>query len=208
MNPAEATDPGDILAFWFDEAGPRRWFAADPVFDGKVRRRFARFVHQADAFLNRHGSVMAHPWIMRADMALALLIAIDQFPRNIFRGSNRAFSLDPYAAEGARAAVEFGYDLDLPDEARAFVYMPLMHAEDLEDQELCVALCEARLPADDANTLRHARAHRDVIRRFGRFPHRNALLGRPSTPDEAAYLSAGGYRPGARRPAKNGAAAK
>jgi len=198
MRATAAIDPGRVLDFWFDEAGPSRWFTADPAFDARVRRLFGPLVHRLDAELSVSGTVLDQPWITRADTALALVIALDQFPRNVFRGSNRAFALDPFAAETAYLAVEFGYDLDVPEPLRAFFYMPFMHSEHLEDQALGVALCRARLPAD-TSTLRHAEAHRDLIARFGRFPHRNAALGRNSTLEEEAFLAEGGYAPGARR---------
>lgn len=190
-------DPETVLDFWFREAGPARWFAVSPEFDATVRRRFGPACHA----LRGQRSIEDHPWLVEPDSALALILLLDQFPRNIWRGSNAAFSLDALAREAADAALAAGWDWALDPEARAFVYMPLMHSEDIEDQALCVALCEERLGAQ-SGTARHARAHHALIARFGRFPHRNAALGRPSTAQEAAFLEAGGYAPGARRPAK------
>ena len=188
--------PEDVLDFWFRQAGPKRWFAADPAFDAQVRRLFAPICHRFRA----QKSLGEHPWLVEADSALALVILLDQFPRNIWRGSNAAFDLDPAAREAANAMLAAGFDWALGPDPRSFVYMPLMHSEDIEDQALCVALCEDRLGRDSA-TARHARAHRDLIARFGRFPHRNAALARASTPEETAFLADGGYAPGAKRPA-------
>ena len=190
-------EPEDVLDFWFDRAGPTRWFTVDPVFDALVRRRFGPDCHA----LREAGSVGDHPWLVEPGGALALVIVLDQFPRNVWRGSNAAFDLDPKARAAAEAMLAAGFDWALPPERRSFVYMPFMHSEDIEDQALCVALCEDRLGRDDGTT-RHARAHWNLIVRFGRFPHRNAALGRPSTPDEIAFLEGGGYAPGAKRPAK------
>ena len=189
--------PEDVLDFWFIQAGAKRWFAVDPAFDAEVRRRFGPACHA----LRNGGAVGDHPWLVEPDSALALVILLDQFPRNIWRGSNAAFDLDRHARQAAEITLAAGFDWALAPDARSFVYMPLMHSEDIEDQALCVALCEERL-GEDSGTARHARAHRDLIARFGRFPHRNAALGRPSTSAEAAFLDGGGYAPGAKRPAK------
>ncbi|MEQ8404550.1 MAG: DUF924 family protein [Oceanicaulis sp.] len=191
-------DPEGVLDFWFDEAGPERWFSVDPAFDAAMRRRFGPACHA----LRRLKSVAGHPWLVEPDSALALVILLDQAPRNVWRGSNAAFSLDPLAREAADAMLAAGFDWALPKRWRAFVYMPLMHSEDIEDQALCVALCEERLPGDES-TQRHARAHLELIARFGRFAHRNAVLGRESSPAEIEFLKAGGYAPGAKRPAKS-----
>lgn len=189
--------PEDVLDFWFKRAGPKRWFAVDPAFDAEVRRRFGPACHG----LRDAGSVNGHPWLVEPLSALALVLLLDQFPRNIWRGSNAAFDLDPSARQACEAMLAAGFDWPLDPDPRSFVYMPLMHSEDIEDQALCVALCEERLGAD-SGTARHARAHRDLIARFGRFPHRNAALGRTSTAEETAFLASGGYAPGAKRPAK------
>jgi uncharacterized protein (DUF924 family) len=187
-------DPEGVLDFWFEHAGPKRWFGADRAFDALMRRRFGQACHA----LRRAASVADHPWLVEPDSALALVILTDQAPRNVWRGSNAAFSLDPLARDAAQAMLAAGFDWALTADRRAFVYMPLMHSEDIEDQALCVALCEERLGAD-SQTTRHARAHRDVIARFGRFPHRNAALGRTGAPAEIAFLQDGGYAPGGRK---------
>jgi uncharacterized protein (DUF924 family) len=191
-------DPEAVLEFWFERAGPKRWFSVDRDFDAQMRRRFGPACHA----LRRHSTVAGHPWLVEPDSALALLILTDQAPRNVWRGSNAAFSLDPLAREAAFEILASGFDWALSNDQRAFVYMPLMHSEDVEDQALCVALCEERLGVDSGTT-RHARAHRDVIMRFGRFPYRNAALGRASTAAELEFLGSGGYAPGAKRPAKS-----
>lgn len=192
------TAPDEILEFWFERAGPKAWFAVDPAFDARVRRLFAPLVFA----LERERDVADHPWMGGPEGALALILALDQFPRNIWRGTPKAFALDAKGLSAARIAVEAGYDWVFEPDRRAFVYMPFMHSERMEDQDACVALCEARL-GEDSGTARHARAHRELIARFGRFPHRNAILGRVSTPEEAAFLEDGGYAPGAKRPAKS-----
>jgi uncharacterized protein (DUF924 family) len=190
--------PDDVLAFWFDEASPDQWFGGGPAFDAIVRRRFSGLVFA----LTDMKTVADHPWLDGPERALALIIALDQFPRNIWRGTPKAFSLDPLGLEAARTAVEAGWDLKLDEAKRAFVYMPFMHSEALADQELCVSLSETRI-SETSDTAHHAREHRDVIARFGRFPHRNRTLDRPSTASEIAFLSSGGCNPGAPDPANS-----
>ncbi len=182
--------PDAILSFWFDEAGPERWFGGGPEFDAEVRRRFGPLAHS----FRTTRTVREHAWLAQPDSALALVLVLDQFPRNIWRGSNAAFSLDALGLEAARIMLEAGHDRALAEDRRVFAYMPFMHSESLGDQDLCVRLCEERLPAGEG-TLRHARAHRDIIAKFGRFPYRNAVLGRADTPEEVAWLAADGYRP-------------
>ena len=127
-----------ILAFWFDEAGPKRWFGGGPAFDAEVRRRFGGLAHGFRTLR----SVRGHDWLEQADSALALVLVLDQFPRNIWRGSNAAFALDRLGLEAARAMLDAGHDLRIADDRRAFAYMPFMHSESLADQALCVRLCE------------------------------------------------------------------
>jgi uncharacterized protein (DUF924 family) len=182
--------PDAILSFWFDEAGPKSWFGGGPQFDAEVRRRFGPMAHE----FRTVRTVRGHAWLDEADSALALVLVLDQFPRNIWRGSNAAFSLDALGLEAAHVMLEAGHDMAVAEERRSFAYMPFMHSESLSDQDLCVRLCEERLPAGEG-TVRHARAHRDIIAKFGRFPYRNAVLGRTDTPEEAAWLAADGYRP-------------
>lgn len=166
-----------IIAFWRD-AGYEKWFGKDAAFDDDIRRRFGRLVD--DAAAGRLGD-----WARDAEGALALLILLDQFPRNLFRGSPRAFASDAMARDVARAAIAEGFDSKVPPELRGFFYLPFMHSEELADQDYCLALYRA---ANDANGEKYAIIHRDIIEKFGRFPHRNATLGRTMTPDEEEFL--------------------
>jgi uncharacterized protein (DUF924 family) len=174
--------PADVLAFW-REAGPDKWFEKDDAFDAAIRERFLKtYAAAAD------GRLAA--WENTAEGALALVIVLDQFPRNMFRGEARSFAADPLARAVADRAIARGFDtLYVPPE-RGFFYLPFMHSENLADQERCIALCRA---ADDDEGVKHAELHADIIRRFGRFPHRNRVLGRVTTPDEQAFLDGGGF---------------
>jgi uncharacterized protein (DUF924 family) len=173
--------PADVVAFW-RAAGPKRWFEKDDAFDEDIRRRFLA-VHEAAAA----GKLGA--WEDNAEGALALLILLDQFPRNMFRGDARTFATDRQARAVASRALLNGFDGVFPD-LRSFFYLPFEHSEDLADQERSVALYKA---AGDADDLKWAELHADIIRRFGRFPHRNAVLGRATTPEEQAFLDSGGF---------------
>jgi uncharacterized protein (DUF924 family) len=179
---SKSFDPRAVVAFW-RAAGPSRWFKADPSFDAEVRRRLGALHEQAAA------GDLAVPDTPTG--LLALLILLDQVPRNIFRGTPRAFATDPQAREVSRHALRRGFDRRVPAVLRGFFYLPLMHSEDLADQERCLALYRA---LGQPEALRFAEIHADVIRRFGRFPHRNAALGRPSSAEEQAFLDAGGFR--------------
>ena len=177
-----AASVDDVLAFWFDEAGPERWFERDSSFDAAVRRRLGLAYERAAAgALDR--------WRESARGCLALIVLLDQVPRNLHRGGALAFATDKAAREIAAHALARGWDRDaaFADEWRQFFYMPFMHSEALADQERCVALAAERLR--DGRTLDYARRHRDAIMRFGRFPHRNAVLGRETTAGEAAFLA-------------------
>jgi uncharacterized protein (DUF924 family) len=171
---------GEVVAFWRD-AGPAKWFARDAAFDAELRARFA------DAHFAA-GRRELEDWMASADGALALLILLDQVPRNIFRDSGHAYACDSLARHYAARMVAAGFDLDVDPALRVFCYLPFEHSEDLADQERCVALSEPL----DADYLKYAVAHRDVIAQFGRFPHRNRALGRDSTAAEVAWLEAGG----------------
>jgi len=172
----------DIVTFW-REAGPARWFTKDAAFDDEIRRRFLA-AHEAAAA----GTLSA--WETTAEGTLALLILLDQFPRNMFRGDARAFATDSHARAIAAGALVRGFDAQVPAGMRAFFYLPFEHSETLADQERSLALYKA---SGDADGLKWAEAHADIIRRFGRFPHRNAVLGRATTPDEQAFLDGGGF---------------
>jgi uncharacterized protein (DUF924 family) len=171
----------EVVAFW-RAAGPALWFAKDAAFDRRFRERFL-LDHEAAA-----RGELAH-WQGTAEGSLALILLLDQFPRNAFRGSERMYATDASARQAAGLALAAGYDREFPLELRKFFILPFAHSEDLADQERSVALAR-RLGADD---LSHAEHHRDIVRRFGRFPHRNQILGRPSTHEELDYLAHGGY---------------
>jgi uncharacterized protein (DUF924 family) len=171
----------DVVAFW-REAGPSRWFRKDAGFDQAFRDRFLA-THEAAARGDLDG------WLATPDGALALCILLDQFPRNAFRGSPRMFATDAQARDVARGALAKQFDQAVEDALRQFFVMPFMHSEDLADQHLCVRLSR-ELPTD---TLRYAEQHRDIIERFGRFPHRNAVLARTTTAEEQRFLDEGGF---------------
>lgn len=180
LSPAIAT-AADVVQFWLD-AGPDRWFAKSDAFDAEFRIRFEA-AHVAAA----SGALDA--WRADAKGTLALLILLDQFPRNAYRQSARMFASDAQALAIATAAVERGLDQQIEPVLRPFMYLPFMHAESLAVQQRCVELSAVL----DANTQRFAVMHRDIIARFGRFPHRNALLGRSTTAEEQRFLDEGGF---------------
>ena len=170
-----------VLNYWLTEVGPQGWFDSSDEED-------ARCLHLFGALLSAQQDRPAEDFLADADTALAALVLFDQFPRNMFRGQARAFATDPLAREIARAALERGYDEEFVEAARPFFYMPFMHSEDLADQERSVALFSR--PGYEFN-LKFAIAHRDIIARFGRFPHRNAALGRATLPEEAQAVAEG-----------------
>ena len=178
--------PEDILSFWLDEVGPDGWFKSDPDLDATILERFL-----TDWTRAREGSLSL--WLTYPTGTLAYVILTDQFPRNMFRGSSAAFSTDAISLAAAKMAIERGWDLRIDEPARSFFYMPLMHSESLADQERCVRLIMTRLPEGRENSLLHAKAHREIIRRFGRFPFRNEALSRSTQGAEAAFLANGGY---------------
>jgi len=174
--------PAEVIAFW-REAGPERWFEKNEVFDEAVRARFLALHERAAA-----GELK--DWENSAEGTLALLLLFDQFPRNMFRGTARAFATDELARAIAAGALLKGFDAQVPSDLRTFLYLPFEHSEDMADQERGLALYTATGDQDD---LKWAQIHADIIRRFGRFPHRNAALGRGTTPEEQAFLDAGGF---------------
>jgi uncharacterized protein (DUF924 family) len=174
----------EIIAFWLG-AGPKKWFAKEEAFDAEIRARF-EVVHHAAARGERQD------WSGGPQGALALALLFDQVPRNIYRGSPHAFATDPLARCVARAAVAAGYDRRVETALRSFFYMPFMHSEALGDQDVGVEFFGA-LERAGGQSAKWARDHRDIIARFGRFPHRNACLSRASTPAEQAFLDAGGF---------------
>lgn len=173
-------EPQHVIDFW-REAGPSTWFIRDDAFDARFREAFA------DAHWAASRRELEH-WMDTADGALALLLLLDQFPRNCFRRSGHAYATDPLARHYAARAVEAGLDTQVDPALRVFVYLPLEHSEDMADQRRSVELMRGL----SEEYLKYAVAHLDVIERFGRFPHRNRELGRDSTPDEQAWLDAGG----------------
>jgi uncharacterized protein (DUF924 family) len=173
--------PLSVIQFWRDEVGAPHWFDDDPALDAKIRMRFEALWHQANA-----GDL--DDWQTTPEGALALTIVLDQFPRNMFRGRAEAFSTDARARAVVNAAIAAGFDMRLPTVLRPFFYLPLMHAEDLADQDRSVAYIGERCGTGSVN-YPYALAHRDVIARFGRFPARNAALGRTSTLEEEAFLN-------------------
>jgi uncharacterized protein (DUF924 family) len=176
--------PADILAFWRD-AGPDRWYTRDDAFDAEVCRRFLSLWQSAAA-----GELSS--WETSDDGALALVIVLDQFPRNMFRGDARTYASERLAREVAHRAVDRGVDTRIDTALREFLYLPFMHSEHLGDQLRCIELSRA---AGHTESLKWAEHHADIIRRFGRFPHRNHLLGRATTPEEQAFLDEGGFSP-------------
>ncbi len=171
-----------ILAFW-RASGPDKWFKKDSAFDDDIRARFLDTYEAAAA-----GGLA--DWEATPEGALALVLVLDQFPRNMFRGSARAFAADPLARAVADRALARGFDAALALRDRQFLYLPFEHSEALADQERCCALFRA---TGDAELAKWAELHADIIRRFGRFPHRNAVLGRATTPEEQAFLDGGGF---------------
>jgi uncharacterized protein (DUF924 family) len=178
-------DPVDVLDFWLGEIGPEGWYAGGAEIDAACTERFS------DLWQAAHDGGLEH-WAEGAVGTLAYLIVTDQFARNIHRGSALSFATDGRALAAARKAVAHGWDLAAPEPERQFFYMPFEHSEDPADQVRAVQLLTERLSSDPDMAL-HARAHQEMIRRFGRFPARNAALQRDSTPEEAAFLESGGY---------------
>lgn len=169
-----------ILSFWFQEAGAKMWFQGGPTFDAQVRDRLADLYEHA-------ASGAFDGWCDAPEGCLALCILLDQVPRNIFRGSARAFATDAKALEIAKSVVARGYDSGMTEDQRLFIYLPFEHSENLEDQRQSVRLIAANTA--DPLYLDYACRHLAVIAMFGRFPHRNAIIGRTSTPAEEAFLA-------------------
>jgi uncharacterized protein (DUF924 family) len=182
MTEAATVTPADILAFW-REAGHDRWYKKDGAFDDEVRRRYLGLWQEAAA-----GKLSS--WEATDDGALALVIVLDQFPRNMFRGDVRTYDTDPLAREVAGRAIDRGADARIDPGLLEFLYMPFMHSEHLTDQLRCIELFSK---TSNTEQRKYADHHADIIRRFGRFPHRNPVLGRATTPEEQAFLDGGGF---------------
>ena len=179
-------DASTVLAFW-RAAGTDKWFTKDDAFDAEIRTRFlATYEAAAADRLSQDGG----SWDSAPEGALALVIVLDQFSRNMFRDDARAFAADPLARQVTSRAIDRGFDQQVVLAERSFFYLPFEHSETLADQERCVALNRA---SGDADALKWAELHADIIRRFGRFPHRNKVLGRVTTPEEQAFLDGGGF---------------
>lgn len=179
-------NPEDILAYWLDEIGPDGWFAGDEELDTEITERFLPDYERAcDGALSL--------WLTYPSGTLAYIILTDQFPRNMFRGSGRSFATDAIALAAAKMAIRKGWDQRIDEPGRHFFYLPLTHSECLVDQDRAVRLIMTRMLESGPDRLLHAKAHREVIRKFGRFPYRNEALGRDTPPAEVKYLENGGY---------------
>ena len=181
MSEKASSDPASVVAFWRD-AGMEKWFRKDPEFDRAIMERFDALHTDAAAGRLNH-------WAETAEGALALILLLDQFSRNMHRGDPRAFAQDELAASIARKVIDDGLDQEIPPDLRFFLYLPFEHSESIVDQERSVALFHNCAP----HILSYAKEHERIIRRFGRFPHRNPILGRHTTPAEQAFLEGGGF---------------
>ena len=168
----------DILKFWFGEHKDK-WFVKDPSFDAEIKKRFLPIYHSAISKKLDH-------WIENEESALALIILLDQFPRNMFRGKKEMYSSDDLALYYTGIALDKNLDQSLSDEEKLFLYLPLMHSENLDDQKLCLKLLKERTKLE--KSINFAKMHLDIIEKFNRFPHRNDILGRESTSEELAFL--------------------
>lgn len=178
--------PEDVLKYWLDDVGPKGWYDVCEARDAEIRDRFLPAWESA-----RDGGLSM--WLTHPSGALAYLIVTDQFSRNMFRGKSDAFELDPVALAVAKQSIYKGWDLRIDAPARQFFYLPLMHSENLCDQDRCIRLMVGRMPDGGGDNILHAQAHREVIRQFGRFPYRNAALSRTDTRSEVDYVRNGGY---------------
>lgn len=177
------TKPDDIITFW-KSAGPKKWFAKDDAFDAAIGENFEHFIRPA-----ANGDF--DNWTTDATGSLALILVLDQFPRNLYRDDAKAFTQDAKALSIAKHAIKQGHDKELDSDLVAFIYMPFMHSENLQDQQTCLSLMSA---TGKEGNVKFARIHLDIIQKFGRFPHRNAVLGRNTTAEEQAFLDGGGFK--------------
>ncbi len=179
-------NPEEILAFWLDEVGPDGWYGGGEALDAEIKLRFEDDYRRAcDGALSL--------WLTYPSGTLAYIILTDQFPRNMFRGTAESFATDGIAMAAAKMAIAKGWDQKIDEPARQFFYLPLMHSECLVDQDRAVRLIMTRMPETGEGNLLHAKAHREVIRKFGRFPYRNEALGRETKDAESEFLEQGGY---------------
>ena len=178
--------PEKVLSFWLDETDPKQWYNSPKSLDNAILQEF--YPTWVSIMDGKFGM-----WLTYPSGSLAYILVLDQFSRNMFRGSSKAFSSDLVALAAAKQAIKHKFDLAIDEPGRQFFYLPLMHSESLQDQERCIRLMHERMPLEGMNNLLHARAHREVIRKFGRFPTRNEALSRKNTVHEAVYMKNGGY---------------
>ena len=178
--------PEKVLSFWLDETDPKQWYNSSKDLDNAILQEF--YPTWVSIMDGKFGM-----WLTYPTGSLAYILVLDQFSRNMFRGSSKAFSSDLVALAAAKQAIKHKFDLVIDEPGRQFFYLPLMHSESLQDQERCIRLMLERMPLEGMNNLLHARAHREVIRKFGRFPTRNEALSRKNTAHEADYMKNGGY---------------
>ena len=178
--------PEKVLSFWLDETDPKQWYNSSKSLDNAILQEF--YPTWVSIMDGKFGM-----WLTYPSGSLAYILVLDQFSRNMFRGSSKAFSSDLVALAAAKQAIKHKFDLAIDEPGRQFFYLPLMHSESLQDQERCIRLMHERMPLEGMNNLLHARAHREVIRKFGRFPTRNEALSRKNTAHEADYMKNGGY---------------
>lgn len=189
MNPAEdpfkekPLEASSIIDFW-QKAGPQKWFISAPDFDEEIKALYGSVPDQVLA--GKYDK-----WAEQTNECLALILVLDQFPRNIFRGSPKAFAFDEAAKEAAQKIIDQGFDQAYQLPLKRFLYLPFMHSENLKDQRYCIELCEK---ANDPDGVNFGQIHLDVIEKFSRFPHRNEVLGRQSTPEELKFLQDGGFQ--------------
>lgn len=176
------SDAASVLEFWLN-AGPKTWFSKDDAFDASIKQQF-------DALHERAAANELSGWENEPDSSLALILVLDQFSRNLFRNDARAFAQDALCLKISKSALSREFDTKVDPQVRQFFYMPLMHSESILDQRHCVSLFHA---ANMPDNLKYAILHRDIIERFGHFPHRNSVLGRPTSPAERSFLDGGGF---------------
>lgn len=178
--------PGEVRDYWLTELTPRDWYVASDAVDAEITRRFLTTWQAAR-------DAKCDDWLLSPEGVLSFLILCDQFSRNMFRGQAAAFATDGLCLAATALAIEKDWDLQVPEPERQFIYMPLMHSEKLSDQDMGIHMFKTRMPETGASNHDHTLAHRHVIATFGRFPYRNAALGRETTPAEQTFLDAGGY---------------
>ena len=178
--------PEKVLSFWLDETDPKQWYNSSKSLDNAILQEF--YPTWVSIMDGKFGM-----WLTYPSGSLAYILVLDQFSRNMFRGTSKAFSSDLIALAAAKQAIKHKFDLAIDEPGRQFFYLPLVHSESLQDQERCIRLMHERMPLEGMNNLLHARAHREVIRKFGRFPTRNEALSRKNTAHEADYMKNGGY---------------